>query len=190
MKPGPNTPLQGQRRRQILTYMHQPVTAVQLARRLRISLDSCSALLSELTILSLTQCLNRGAVRSRLYWLTSEGREMQQTLRTEQHLPILEHDFPRVDWDLLGWVCYSHRSAILKALNAPLQPATIKRRARSILPSLRMSANNTRDNIRLFLKKGIVTRVYMHKRAHARYELTDEGAKLRQLVLGAEAPLC
>lgn len=170
--------------------MHQPLTAAQLAKRMQFTLDSCSALLTELTILSFTQCLNRGAIRSRLYWLTADGRQMQRILRIEQRLPALEHDFPRVDWDLLGWVCYSHRSAILKAMNGPLQPAAIKRRARSILPTLRMSANNTRDNIRLFLNKGIVTRVYMHKRAHARYELTEQGAKLRQLVLGAEAPLC
>jgi len=92
-----------------------------------------------------------------------------------------------VDWNLLGWVCYRHRAAILKTLSEPLQPSAIKRRARARDPTLRMSANNVRDVIRLFKQRGIVQPVYLRKKKHPRYELTDVGKTLRQLLGQAES---
>jgi hypothetical protein len=95
---------------------------------------------------------------------------------------------PQIDWTLFGWVCFSHRAAVLKALTMPLQPATIKRRARSQVPGLRMSANNVRDVIRLFLEKGIVRPVHLRKRTFPAYEPTATGQALRELLFRAEVP--
>lgn len=95
-------------------------------------------------------------------------------------------DYPTTNWDLYGWVCYRHRAAILKTLTEPMQPATIKRKARSRDPTLRMSANNTRDIIRLFRERGIVQPVYVRKKAHARYELTETGMVLQRLLAQAD----
>ena len=78
--------------------------------------------------------------------------------------------------------------AIIKAMKEPLQPATIKRRARSLDPNLRMSANNVRDVIRLLLDRGIVRRVEIKKKRHPRYELTELGRVIQELLLRAEGP--
>ncbi len=126
-------------------------------------------------------CLNPQARRSRLYWVTAGGAAHSKRFCAAR----CDHQ-PSIDWDLYGWVCYSHRAAILKALVRPLQPCEIKRKARSDNPSLRMSANNVRDVIRLFVGKGIVRCVPGKRRAHPRYELTALGDTLRTLLLRAE----
>jgi hypothetical protein len=95
-------------------------------------------------------------------------------------------DLPVVDWHLYGWLCYRHRAAILKTIVEPMQPATIKRKARSHDPTLRMSANNVRDVMRLFLWKSIVRQVWIRKKRHPRYELTEVGKILRQLLIQVE----
>ena len=52
-----------------------------------------------------------------------------------------------------------------------------------------MSANNVRDVIRLFLERGIVKRVPgPRKRSHPQYQVTEEGHKLRVLILRANEP--
>lgn len=113
------------------------------------------------------ECLNPEARRSRVYARTGTRRE-------------------GVDWELYGWVSYSHRRAVLLALDEPRQPAGIKRRARFLQPGIRMSANNVRDVIRLFHARGIVRPVHVRKRAHPRYELTRLGEQLQRLVLEGE----
>ena len=52
-------------------------------------------------------------------------------------------------------VCFSHRAAVIQALDRAMQPAAIKRKAKSQNPDLKMSANNVRDVIKLFLQRGI-----------------------------------
>ena len=51
---------------------------------------------------------------------------------------------------------------------------------------MKISANNIRDVIKLLLEKGIVQKVHIRKKAHPRYELTDSGIKLRELLIQAE----
>ena len=101
-------------------------------------------------------------------------------------MPQLGDDFPRVKWSMYGWVCFSHRSAIIKALDRPLQPAAIKGRARFQNPKIKMSANNVRDVIRLFVKRQIVTPIIIGRKTHPRYQLTELGRKLQVLLLGAQ----
>ncbi|MFC1780851.1 hypothetical protein ACFLZ8_01125 [Planctomycetota bacterium] len=91
-------------------------------------------------------------------------------------------DLPDIDWELYGWVCFSHRAAIIKALTESMQPAKIKHRAKQQNPKIKMSANNVRDIIKLFLEKEIVEPVKVGKRAHLRYELTELGRNIQGLL--------
>ena len=83
-------------------------------------------------------------------------------------------------------MCYSHRAAIIKTLAQPLQPATIKREAKSQISGLRMSANNVRDVIRLFRKRGVVRPLQIKGEHHPRYKLIELGRQLRVLLLHAD----
>lgn len=162
------------------------MTAKQLSHKIALSMDCCGYILSELSDHKLVACLNGQARRSRLYWLTTLGKIYQQKLRESRNLPQFDFDFPKVDWQLYGWVCFSHRQAVIRALTEPMQPAAIKRKARSQNAGLRMSANNVRDIIRLFLSRRIVRPVNVHRKAHLRYELTELGRKFRTLLLEVE----
>lgn len=173
---------QGEIRGLFLTHLKQPSTAKQLARQHSLSLDSCCSLLLELGVYGLLTCLNPPARRSRVYWLTTLGEDAQRALRHQQGLSPPVRDFPEVDWDLYGWVCFTHRSAIIRSMHGAMQPAAIRRRACQQTASLRMSANNTRDVMRLFLAKGIVCTVRIRKKKHLRYELTATGMQLRALL--------
>ena len=64
-----------------------------------------------------------------------------------------------------------------------MQPAVVKRKIKQHNPKIKMSANNVRDIVKLFGQKGIVRPVKIGKKAHLRYELTDTGTKLRQLLM-------
>ena len=173
---------QSQRRKTIVCRFHQPMTAKQIAHHTELSIDTCSYVLWELVIYKLVTCLNNASRRSRLYWLTDLGIECQRKLYADSDLPIPIHDFPNVDWNLYGWACFSHRSAIIRAMSGSMQPVTIKHKARSRNPLIRMSANNVRDVIRLFLAKGIVEPIKVKRKAHLHYELTDSGKKLQSLL--------
>ena len=157
------------------------MTALQLSRLTGLDLDPTMNVVRRLIEFQFLRCLNPQARRSRLYWLTASGETYRKRFCTGRR-----DRQPSIDWGLYGWVCYSHRAAILKALAGPLQPCEIKRKARFDNPGLRMSANNVRDVIRLFVGKGIVRYVPGKRRAHPRYELTALGDTLRWLLLRAE----
>ena len=157
------------------------MTATQLSRLTGLDLNRTMFVVGGLIKLQFLKCLNPQARRSRLYWLTARGATHSERFGSGR----CDHQLS-IDWDLYGWVCYSHRAAILKALNRPLQPCEIKRKARFDNPALRMSANNVRDVIRLFVARGIVRCVPGKRRAHPRYELTALGDTLRLLLLRAE----
>jgi len=178
-----------ERCRVIVSSLTQPLTVQQLARRAGLRLSQCTCLLRALRRRSLVRCLNEEARRSRVYWLTRAGRDCQRQFRALRGLAPPALTLPEVDWALYGWICFSHRAAILKALDEPLQPSAIKRRARCQDDGLRMSANNVRDVIRLFVQRGIVHQVMVRKKAHPRYELTRTGRMLRELLFAAETPI-
>lgn len=170
-------------RKRIVLTMRQPLTAKQLARRLENDRDECSELLSELALHRMVQCLNPEANRSRVYWLTQLGVRCQERLSESEKVPWVRPRIPEIDWSLYGWICFSHRAAIVKTLVRPMQPSEIKRRARMSDPDLRMSANNVRDAMRLLLAKGIVAAVSVRGARHLRYELTGTGSILRDLLM-------
>lgn len=167
--------IQSSRRQRVLCEVIQPLTATQLAKRLRIQRDECSVLLKELALYDLVRCFNQTARRNRIYWITDTGHACQRKLQADQEQPPHTFDFPVVDWSLYGEVCFRHRSAIVRALVDPMQPAEIKRRARARNSSLRMSANNVRDAIRDLREYDVVRPVRVKGAAHIHYELTDLG---------------
>lgn len=170
------------RRSLVVGHLGSPLTATHLARRTGIPRAACSRILSILSRRRLTRCLNLAARRSRLYGLTREGRSL---LPPSVSSAVVSPPAPS-DWSTLGWLAFRHRSAILRTLSHPMQPAEIKRRARLHDPTLRMSAGNVREVIRLMLGRGIVARIEGRKHAHPRYQLTEAGRSLRQLLLDAE----
>ena len=145
--------------------------------------------IGQLALCGLVKCLNPYATRSRLYWLTPAGILCQKKLSKDKTLPNIVKYLPDIDWELYGWICYNHRAAIIRALTEPMQPATIKRRAKQQNPKLKMSANNVRDVMKLFLQKEIVKPVKVKKKTHLRYELTELGCRIQGLLSWAEVPL-
>ena len=177
-------------RRRILISMKQPLTAKQISKKTRIDLDTCSYMLGRFVSKGLSVCLNPNARNSRLYWLTDLGRRCRQRLRRELNLPEQAekaHDLPSVNWELYGWVCFSHRAAVIRTMTGPMQPSEVKRILRVHRSKMKISANNIRDIVRLFLSRGIVRPVKVRKKAHLRYELTEAGNQFRQLLMQAEA---
>lgn len=172
-------------RRRILISMKQPLTAKQISKKTRINLDTCSYILGRFVSKELSVCLNPEARSSRLYWLTDLGRTCQELNLPEKAGKA--YDFPSVNWELYGWVCFNHRAAVIRTMTGPMQPSEVKRILRVHRPKMKISANNIRDIVKLFLSRGIVRPVKIKKKAHLRYELTDVGNQFRQLLMQAEA---
>jgi len=165
----------------------QPMTARQIARKIGIPVDTCSCLIAKLSAQGLLTCLNPLQRTSRLYWITGLGAKCKNQLYQDLDLCCKKFDVSDTDWQLYGWVCFKHRSAVTRTLSCPMQPSEIKRFLRIHHPSVKISANNIRDVIRLLLTKNIVRPVKVEKKTHLRYELTDLGNQLRKLLLQAQA---
>ena len=177
------------KRKIVLLNLKQPMTALQLSKKTGFNQEQCSTILGQLTLCGLVKCLNPTATRSRLYWLTTIGILCQKKLTKDKSLPDVVKHLPDIDWELYGWVCYNHRAAIIKALTEPMQPAVVKRKIKQQNPKIKMSANNVRDIMKLFMEKEIVKPVKVRKKARLRYELTGLGNKLQRLLSRAEIPL-
>jgi hypothetical protein len=173
---------QGKRRRKIIARLKQPMTAKQLAQATDMREDCCSYVLQELSMYRLVYCLNPEARRSRLYWLTDKCKQYQERILKTHGMSTYAYNFPVVDWGLYGWICYNHRTAIIKVLTKALQPTAIRREIRKHFPGMKISANNVADILRLFLKKKIVQPVYIQRKVFCRYELTKLGNKFQILL--------
>lgn len=173
-------------RLQILLTIRQPTTIRQFSRQHGWSLDHTGHVIWCLFQSRVIECLNPRAQRHRLYWLTKLGSRCQRRLRRAAGLRAKVDLIPTVNWDLYGRVCYRHRSTVVRELSEPLQPATIKRRARRRNESIRMSANNVRDVMRFLLSQGIVRKVSIPRQHHPSYALTSVGQTFRSLLLNAE----
>ena len=173
-------------RRKILMTIKQPLTGKQIGRRTGIPMDTCSYVVAKLVTKGLLICLNPEARNSRLYWLTGLGIQCQKRFHQDSALPYEEYDLLSIDWALYGWICFSHRSIVMKTLTAPMQPSEIKRMIRKKKAGMKISANNIRDVVKLLLEKAIVQKVFVRKKAHPRYELTDSGSQFRELLMQSE----
>ena len=125
-------------RKRTLLLMKLPLTATQLSSKLQIDTTTCSRILKDFTARGLTTCLNPAAKNSRLYHLTALGQQYQNQLCQELNLTAKEYHFPEADWDLYGWLCFSHRSAIVKIITEPMQPSNMKRQIRRRNPKVKI----------------------------------------------------
>jgi DNA-binding MarR family transcriptional regulator len=176
-------------RKKILMAFRQPLTARQISRKTGIRVDTCSYEIAKLVDKGLLICLNPKARNSRIYSLTETSRRCCRRLCRDSNRTFEEYPRMDLDWELVGWLCFRHRSAVLRMLTEPMQPVEIRRKIKQKLSHVKISANNTRDIIRLFHTKELVQKVYIHKKAHPRYELTDHGTKLQAFLIRAESPL-
>lgn len=172
-------------RQQVLLRLVQPLTIHQLVHQSGLTADACGVALHGLNRRGWVRCLNPAQVRSRLHGLTPLGQIYQAWLRQQRGMNEPVPRLPVIDWQRYGSLCYRHRSIVLRTLDQPLQPAAIKRRAYGRDPSIRMSANNVRDVIRLFLDWGIAERVESDRGGYPRYQLTPVGRIYQQLNLQA-----
>ena len=172
-------------RKNILTVLTLPLTARQISKKTGIPAEICSYIVNTFVDKGVLVCLNPTAQNSRVYGLSGIGLQCRKHCCPD----VSEYGAADIDWTVYGWVCYNHRSAILRMLTEPMQPSEVRRKIKQRLPQVKISANNTRDIIRLFLEKGIVQKIFVRKKAHPRYELTDLGIKLQSLLIKAESPL-
>jgi len=175
-------------RKKVLTALKQPLTAKQISKKTGLLESACSDTIARFVRRGLLTCLNPKARTSRLYWLTETGKRNHRKLCRHLNLPQAELELPDIDWDLYGWLCFKHRSAVIRAMSGPMQPSEIKRALRNHGASIRISANNVRDIIKLFLAKGLVRVVKIKNRAHLRYELIKSAIEMQQLLIKAESP--
>lgn len=97
-------------------------------------------------------------------------------------MPAYIYDFPVVDWEVYGWICYNHRSAVIKALTKPLQPTEIRKEVKRRFPEIKISANNVVDILQLFLEKDVIRSVKIRRKARCCYELTKIGKEFQSLL--------
>ena len=183
------TPFHTIRIKDLLIRITQPVTATQAVGKKHRLAKHFTYLFCKLESRGMVRCLNTKANQSRLYWLTEAGKKQQRMLRKKRGLPPVKHDYPPIDWQLYGSVCYSQRTSVIKTLCEAMQPAKIKRKALFNDPKLRMSANNVRDVIHFCLEHGIVRSVKQKRKVHLLYELTELGQHFQRLLLQAEVGL-
>lgn len=169
----------------VLLALKQPLITRQISKKTGIPAYTCGYIISTFVDSGVLVCLNPRARNNRLYWFTKAGLQYLKLLYSIHNLTYRTPLLPDIDWNLYGWACFSHRSAIIKALTDPMQPSEIKRFFRFQKTPIRISANNIRDIIHLFLIKGIVRPVQNRGKSHPRYELTETGIKLRHLLIQA-----
>ena len=170
-------------RKKVLLLMKMPLTANQIGLKLNMNSAKCSRILQDFSIKGLAICLNPGARMSRLYDLTAQGRQCQEQICIELNIPLKTIHKISADWGLYGWICFRHRSSVIKILTEPMQPSEMKRKLLRRDSSVNISSNNIRDIIKLFKIRGIVTKVYDKKKVHPLYELSDTGKKLYKLLI-------
>lgn len=174
-------------RLQVLLALTQPLTATHLARRTRIDRDVCSKVLGLYSEAFIVRVLNPDATRSRLYWLTDFGQECRELLDETRHCRWRRVQLPEIDWLIYGWLHYSHRSAILRALSGAMSPSAVKRQIRRRDENVAISRGNIRVALRDMARAGVVERVFAPRRKFALYRLTPVGIAMQSLMKGAEA---
>ena len=175
------------------------MTPKQLSVRTGLRAKTARAAVRELHLYGIVVCLTPERQQGRVYGLTLRGIRCKQRVCTRAHNASQLPFDPMFDWNVYGWLCFSQRRACLLTLNGPMQPATIARhaaRAHRDRPfdatRIRMSANNARDIVKLFLKQGLVTTVQVRRRAHTHFTLTELGKQCQLLLhrAGGNHELC
>lgn len=175
--------------KKILLAFAQPLTIKHISQKTGIPENLCRHIVARYVQNGQLICLNHTARKSRVYWLTQSGILQQKKLCKKLNITNIKPDLPNIDWQLYGWVCFIHRSMVIKTLTMAMRPSEVKKVLRFRKPGMKISANNIRDVLRLLLSKAIVRPVKVKNRTYLRYELTETGTKFRQLLLQADQPL-
>lgn len=176
-----------QRRVKVLQQFDQPLTSLQIKRRLNMSLDAVSFIVWELSVYRLVYCLNPRARKSRLYFTSQLGKHARTVTLGISERPPSQDELPNLDWKTYGWLCYTHRAAVLKALVGPLRPSEVKRRLRLQQPDVRINVNHITEILKKFVEKD-VAHVVEPGAWRPRYDATSPGRKMRELLLMADRP--
>ncbi len=174
------------RREKIFCSIRQPITAVQLTKRMGIAKTTISHTLREMSKYQLITCLNPESSKGRLYWFTKLGIRCHKWMSRSHGKNGVSYELPEIDWKLYAWTCFEHRSSIIKVMEVPVSPSDIRRILVRRCSNIRISVNNVHDIIKLFERKGIVKCVMIRKRKRARYVLTKLGQKFQELHIEAE----
>lgn len=166
--------------------MALPMTPKQLSVKTGIPLHICSYTLAKFFAKNLAICFNPDARNNRVYMLSELGKEFHFFFGSNSSPSQNSCDIPDVDWELYGWLCYSHRSAIIKVLDRQMRSSEIKRTLRLYRPDVKISANNVRDVMKLLLAKNIVQKILGKNKKHPQYDLTMQGQLLRKVLLAVE----
>jgi len=178
------------RTQKVILALDHPSTSSQLAKHVGDKPERTSRILRRMVAESLAECLNPNAQSSRIYGLTDLGhwcrkrlvqqRDDKTKVRPISGLPTeilpISTGF---DWELLGWVSFRHRAAVIKALVGPMQAVSIRRKAVQHNPALRMSANNVREVLRCLLERDVVERIEVPNSVYPHFELTPVGKQLQ-----------
>lgn len=168
--------------------MNQPLTSRQLSRKTGIPEDTCSYILGKCQARDICLCLNTEASSSRLYYLTKLGLKLRQRLVGNDGSNQVDLD--SVNWDLYGWACFRHRSAVIKTLTELMPPPMIRKHLMLKNTTLKISRNNITDILRLLHERGMIEKVFVKKRKHPWYKPTEQAQHIRKLLLSAEVPIC
>lgn len=173
-------------RKRIFETLRVPITASQVSMMTRLPLGTCSHTLNKLVSRDLCRCLNPTARMGRVFDLTEKGKKCYQRYHKHLRQPnpglTVPEGIPEMDWDEYGWICFRHKSAVIRTLTIPMQPSEIKRKITQRRPQARISANNVRDVIYALLKRDIVEKISHPKRAHAQYQVTPKGRVYQKLL--------
>jgi hypothetical protein len=179
--------MQGEERQRVLLSLTQPMTALQLGKRLGKSRKSVSDILQELSVYRVVHCLNQKRQRSRLYWVTDLGTACQREI-ARLRSAALELYVPKVDWEAYGDLLHRHRHVVLQSVGKLMRARRIREAAISRSPGLRLNTEHCREILSWLEGKGLARRMRV-RGAHRRfvcYSCTEMGETCQELLRRAQ----
>lgn len=176
---------QGEERLSLLRALTQPVTAAQLAARVKKLTSTVCEHLRQLRVYDVVACLNPTAHRGRVYWLTGIG--VDAVCRLFERVQPLEA--PKgINWSMYGDLSFPYRRAVLLSMRGRMRPAQVKKQALAGDGRLRMSVDNCREVLYWMRTRGVVRAVRPRGERRKCYELTEVGKACQQLMRQALSP--
>lgn len=160
------------------------MTATQLARRVRGNPARVWEIIRFLRRERFVRCLTPKRRSARIYWLTRHGCAAQQLIADDEDQEVSTHFTPRIDWDLYGAVCTSHRATMILNTDAEdaRQTARIRKRAIHRDANVRMCSSNAHRAMLFLREHELVRAVKVRKRRLPHYVLTGIGLTMKQLL--------
>lgn len=170
------------RQLKLLSSFTQPLSVSDVAARSGVVLKKCTDALKLMSKAKLVGCLNPEANWSRIYWLTDLGTAWQEVCNVARRIEQPEYFVPEMDWSVYGQVRTTARSAVVQHLREPMHPFRLKRAIYHRDPRSKLTSHNTARTMRFLYRKQVVERVWLRKRKHPLYQLTQRGRTCRELL--------